>query len=508
VHWDAEPEEGSGVEAEDGGGGSESARPWEEPDALETIPPAPKFQPSWLPPELADVAVDIAERQQVPLDFPAWSLLVSTAAMIGRRARIRLKQHDDWSEPANLWVADIAWSSQGKTPAEKDGQRVLRRRNRLDHQAHLKNVERWEAECAAEQSAAKEDGRKPDLPQRPVPQRCSTTDVTPEKLAELLEDGNQRLLTINPDEIASVFLGFDRYRGGKGAGEREFYLAAYSGRDFHVDRIGRPSQYVREVLVSIIGGIQPDKATAVLRGGPDDGLLARLTCIYPNEREVWELVDRWPRREAHEALYEMADRLVAADWSKLFSVDPYAEENDPPFCRLEAGAQALWNAWYTDLKRTPVREHGLYDSRWGKYEGLAGRLLLIQHCIEVVQERARYSAAVGEQVVARVLALMDEYIKPMDRRVYAQFANPPAAAGGRRIARWLIDEKIAKFTARDVYRHQWSELPKREDAEPAIEWLAAHRWVREVETSGRRLGRPSLQQFEVNPAVHVPGTVQ
>jgi putative DNA primase/helicase len=54
--------------------------------------------------------VDLAERLQVPPDYPAVALTVMLAGALGRRAWIRPQQFDNWVLVPNLWGAIIGRS--------------------------------------------------------------------------------------------------------------------------------------------------------------------------------------------------------------------------------------------------------------------------------------------------------------------------------------------------------------------------------------------------------------
>jgi hypothetical protein len=290
----------------------------------------------------------------------------------------------------------------------------------------------------------------------------------------------------------------DRYRK-QGSGDRPFYIQGYSGGPFNLDRKSRPTQFVPDLLFNIVGGIQPDLAQQVLASGPDDGMTARFACVWPAVPADWQMKDRWPNRSARAALDRLNERLVAADWNRELQHDDFSEL---PFCRLSPEGQLLFDAWYTALMRElrgPDAPEGRLGVRLGKYPGFVVRQMLVFNLVEWAAGRGS-ARQVSTDVVANVLELATGYWRPMDERVYAQFATPFAAQAGRRIARWLLEKRIEQFTARDVYRHEWSECAEPEDAEVGIEWLAAHHWVVE-EDKRARPGRPS-NVFLVNPLVH------
>ena len=68
----------------------------------------------------------------------------------------------------------------------------------------------------------------------------------------------------------------EKYGGTtKGAGaNRAFWLKAYDGGPYVVDRIQRGENFVENLSVSLIGGVQP-KRLAELHGLTSDGLLQR-----------------------------------------------------------------------------------------------------------------------------------------------------------------------------------------------------------------------------------------
>jgi hypothetical protein len=67
------------------------------------------FDPELLPESLRPWVLDLAERLQVPADYPAAALIVMLAGALGRRAFIHPQRHDNWSVIPNLWGA-IIWS--------------------------------------------------------------------------------------------------------------------------------------------------------------------------------------------------------------------------------------------------------------------------------------------------------------------------------------------------------------------------------------------------------------
>jgi putative DNA primase/helicase len=85
-------------------GANEYRLQWLEPEPLPGgVPGVPAFNEHLLPDSLRSWIVDIGDRAQAPLDFPALGAMTALSSAIGRRFGIRPKRHDDWLVVPNLW---------------------------------------------------------------------------------------------------------------------------------------------------------------------------------------------------------------------------------------------------------------------------------------------------------------------------------------------------------------------------------------------------------------------
>ena len=86
-----------------------------------------------------------------------------------------------------------------------------------------------------------------------------------------------RSLRATESSIAGkLYSTLEKYAGGKGgAKDRSFWLQAYGGGTYAVNRISRKSILIDNLSVSIVGGIQPDAIRRVMAGATDDGLIQR-----------------------------------------------------------------------------------------------------------------------------------------------------------------------------------------------------------------------------------------
>src|SRR5436305_14286406 len=107
-------------------------QPWPEPKPLSgALAKVPVFDSELLPKTLRGRVIDLAERFQVPPDYPAAALIGMLAGATGRRALIRPKQHDEWTVFPNLWGGTVGPPGVMKTPLLNAVLAPLRRRQAL-----------------------------------------------------------------------------------------------------------------------------------------------------------------------------------------------------------------------------------------------------------------------------------------------------------------------------------------------------------------------------------------
>jgi hypothetical protein len=309
------------------------------------------------------------------------------------------------------------------------------------------------------------------------------------------------------DEVSGLIRELERYRSR--AGDREFLLQSYTGGPKSVARISRSPVFVPDLLLNIVGGVQPDVAREVFSSGADDGLGERFLAIWPELAPEFVDFDRFPDKAKRDDFDLVAKKLYVADWSRLLITDEYSSV---PYCRVDHEAHALFSAWRTRTVQSTRGAHPQHEHRFGrrvgKYPGLAARLALVLHLFEsAAVEHARDArhllATVEADTIARVTTLMDDYVLPMEQRVYQAYALPPEAENARRIARLIMDKHPETLTAREIRRHGWANMDEPQAVAAALEWLCSRGWLREAEP-WHRVGRPS-DLFVVNPRLFKGG---
>lgn len=491
---------------------------WPNPRPIVTdLPEPPPFKPQvMLPPELADFVLDESDRMVAPPDYVAAALLVAMGATIGARCAIKPKRRDDWIVTPNLWGGVVGSPSTKKTPTINTVLRFFDRleakeADLLDERMSVFEIEQaaYEAHEAAVRAAMKKAAvgkgqmeqamrAMGDLqpPEQPHARRFRSNDSTVPKMGELLSRNPAGMLVFR-DELVGLLSSWDR-EGNEG--DRAFYLESWNGTgSFAIDRIGRGSLFVKNLCLSVFGGIQPDLLQRYLSGiahsMDNDGRIQRFqVLVYPHP-VPWEWRDRLPAKGAREYVRDMFDRLASFD-----PVEDGAKPADDfvklPHFEFTDEALEIFIEWSTDLHRVqiPNEQNPLMQQHLGKFEKLFSAIAL------TLWIGSGNVGAIAHATAVRAAAWCD-YLAGHARRVYA-LVEAARVDGARTIAKRITEGKLPDgFTARDVYKKGWQGVKTPRDAEAALAVLEDHDWIIGHETDDQQ-GRPTTRYY-ANPKLEV-----
>jgi putative DNA primase/helicase len=469
----------------------------------EELPAVPAFDAGLLPGSLRLMVEDVADRMQVPLDFPAIVSVATLAGLCGRRALIQPKEKDDsWLAVPNLWGAIIAGPGMMKSPVIASvtaPARALEAEWHTEHADAMRQYEAAQERAMLDKSAWAETYKSARKKQQPAPtkpefevdepsqRRLIAVDATFESLHQLLAENPAGIFVLR-DELTGWLASLERQ--GRES-ERAFYLECWSGdTSFTIDRIGRGSILVEHCCISLFGGIQPARLRAyladALRDGPsNDGLIQRFQLlVWPDTKRSWTYQDRPPDAAAMNAAEGVYRRIVEMDPDR------------PLRLKFAPDAQALFVAWLTDLE-TRLRADDtspFMQAHLAKYRSLMPTLALLFSIADNSLE------AVGLHH-AQQAADWCEYLAHHARRVYASRISP------ERLAAISLAQKLTKgwkrengkFTIRDVYSNDWSGLGTPDEVRAAVRVLEDAGWVK-AEKPKSETGRPS-EVYAINPMI-------
>ena len=484
---------------------------WQKPEPIQSeLPPVESFSEDFLPDSFRPLVADVADRMQVPIDYPAVAGIVSVAGSVNRRATIQPKANDTkFVVTPNLWGGIVAPPGFMKSPVIQAGTRPLvqiQEAWRGEYQQAMDNYARqgeefelrlgaWREQFkAASKNGKVAPSRPEDKPDEPSLRRLIVNDATFEALHEIMNANPAGVLVIR-DELTGWWSQLDR--AGR-EGERSFFLQAWNGdTGFDIDRIGRGHIHVDACCLSMLGGIQPGRLRSylvdALKDGPgNDGLIQRFqVLVWPDTEAKWRYVDREPDATAEQQTTRIFGKLVEMD-----------AENPARF-RFAPDAQGLFIEWLAALE-AKIRGHELHPaliSHLSKYRSLMPSLALLFHLVDIAAGKAA-TETVSLDSTQRAAAWCD-YLESHARRVYSCIVTPQLRAA-RELAEKINQRKVGAdgfFSCREVYLKGWSGLDSPEAVKQAAEVLQDARWVRDVSTqSGPFGGRPS-NRYEVNPGV-------
>lgn len=497
---------------------------WNDPVSLpDGLPPVMKLEADMIPMGFRSWIMDIAERLQVPADFPAAAAIVAVGSVIGRGCGIYPKQKDSWLVVPNAWGLSIGRPSVLKSPSMAEAFKPIERLESEAMSDHNDRVMEFETDSdilklrkttvsenikkalknkneAGVEQLRKELMELNGKDSEPVRKRFKTNDPTVEKVGELLIKNPRGILLVR-DELSSWAQSLNK-QGREG--DTGFYLECYNGNGgmYTYDRIGRGTLDVPSLCVSVYGGMTPgnlgDYVYRANKGGRgDDGLLQRFSvAVWPDMPKDWSYIDRSPDTEAQNRAWEIFKALSGNIPGAILE-----EGSKIPALRFSPEAQGFFCSWLGILeKRLRSDETHLSDSilsHLGKYRKLMPALALIFHLIDTA-DRVEPGMVSGE--AALMAAAWCDYLESHAMRIYGSTITPEMESARELVKHIERGEIVSGISCRDISRKCWSKLTTTEEVKAGLEVLQEYDWIviEKNQTGGQIGGRPS-EIVRLNP---------
>ena len=453
-----------------------------------------------------------ARRKSCPPDYVAGSIMAVAAALIGNSRLV--KAWGNYHEPVALNVGLVGSPSAMKSPAMdialgplKDFERDLE----TQHNETLRAYERdlFSAEAARDawkedvKTASKEGVPAPDMPERAeIPNKpgcpCITvTDATVPAMAENCSASRKGVL-LNRDELAGWLQNLGVYGGD---GDRSFYIESYGGRSYSIDRKKNGRRIsIERLLISILGGIQPDKLHTALLKGDDDGLAARFLYFWPNPAPFV----RPPDDCSDTGLRRALARLNALDLQ-----DVGDDRREPLLLSLTETALNLFAKWCEEISSRGNDVEGLMAGFLGKARGGVLRIAaILAHLDWAFGDEQSPPSHVSANTVQRAILLYDEYFIAMAQRAFGDAARPADERQAAILAKAIIKRKPEILDddgfvyVRDVQR-LWKPagLDRVNKIVSAFSVLSEMDWSEDVsDRAGANKGRKA-RIYRINPRI-------
>jgi hypothetical protein len=410
-----------------------------------------------------------------------------------------------------MWTAIVGLSGTGKTPGLDVVKRALTqieqdRRSRLGElrRAHESKAEQARAVFKTWKAAVQEAVDK-GVPAPPMPAdadeppefiepRLQVSNSTVEKIAVLLKARPRGMLMI-VDELAGLFLNLARYSSGS---DREFWLEAWNGKYFVVERVSRESIAISHLLVGMCGGFQPDKLNRSFDGDAD-GMYTRMLFAWPQEAAYQKLTDGVEEVEVefYNVLTRLIDLPAEQDGELLISPVPLSSEAREVF---------------EQFRKHVYDERAALDGRdrewWAKTPAHVLRLSGTLAYLDWARRRAMQPALVSEpntidaRFIVGAVRLVLEYFWPHAQAALRQVGLTERHANARRVLRWIGARGLVEVAREEMRREALSRRLDAEETQAVITSLERAGWLKEttIRTGGR-----AKHRWQVNPKLFPEG---
>ena len=381
-------------------------------DEMSGLPPCPVEA---LPAIYRRVVREIAESCGCPVEIPFAALLAVAGAAIGRARGILIKRA--WIEYPNFWVAIIARSGIGKSPAIRQVLKPvfqIERRRFEEYKARLA-----EHDAMIEKIKALPKADRPPMPEAPTYAQVYVDDYTTEALTDALS-GNPKGVLVAPDELASLIFSMDKYAGSKG-GDKARLLSSYDSGPWKVSRVTKARcNFIAKATVSILAGCQPKMLARVF--SEDDkasGFWPRFVPIIAEPEEPPQWTDTEVSADTEACLQNLIETLAGFDF------DSEGKKSRIIGCGTEA--KALFAAWFNSLAAEPWQSlaAGQHEAASAKLRGQCLRACLILHVLQAVARGENEMESVSSATMADAITLAD-WVKAHQRAAWRLISKTQA----------------------------------------------------------------------------------
>jgi len=453
----------------------------------------PEFPLHVLHPKVQALIERTAKGAGVTPAHVAVPLLGIVSSLIGVARRIETTS--SWRQPMTCWTAVVGFSGTGKTPGLNVTKRCVKQVERdsksgddARRRAHETKKESASAARAKWQKAV-EKAIGANLPAPPMPVEATdpgkyispklyVSDGTIERLGELLQARPQGLLFLR-DELSALFMNMTRYSNGQ---DNEFWLEAWNGDSFNVERMGRMT-HVDHLLIGIAGGMQPDKLATSFEGD-HDGMYARILFAWPSEPGCPVLSNDALEIEPDiQNAISRADKLaeLTAEGALVIRSIPLSPEAKEGFAQFLQFAHQGKDAF-----------EGREREWWAKMSAHALRLAGVLTYLPWAIEGAPEPAVIDKDAMASAIALVRDYFWPHARACLRQMGLTKRHVNARRVLRWLMANRKTEASREDVRREALSQRLDADETTDLLTSLCNSGWLREqISPSGPKGGKPA-----------------
>jgi hypothetical protein len=434
-------------------------------------------------------------------EVPISNCLALTSTVLGNKVTIKIK--NGWYEPIHLWGCIVGKPGSKKSASMKpfdDALKLLQQKRKLEYAEQkklysdkVKEIKKdAKNKCIENELIA--ELKKPKLRQLTV------NDCTIEAICRVIDPEKPECACVLIDELTGLFKRLDNYNKG----DRSFYLTAYNGGSYTVNRVKLEEPIdIPKLSLSILGGIQPDK-TGCLFKGDDDGFSSRFLYVWA-ERQGGDAFTDNLSPESIKLLAEIFESLDSP--SLLASPDKSAWSGVPGGIVLSVSedAKELFRSWQSNHDHQMKYMTGRKLSSYSKMEGQLFRIAAnLEFIFWAMKKQGSLPTEISGDAMKEGINLMENLFKPsLDKVLSMSMFKGNSSPLIKAIVEFLhyLLEKGEKIFNWHTYRDDLNlKKVSQEDKKKAMDLLVEANVLKENFVVGAKGGN-TKEDYMVNPKI-------
>jgi len=269
-----------------------------------------KFPIDVFPNDIAEYIHDLNSALNYKQDFIAVSFMFAVATLNGNKFKLRVK--NGWTSATTFWFAVVGESGVMKTHPVNQMVAPLKQLDRLSKQHYDRELKDYN----------KLDDKEKKNADKPGFRQIMISDITLEEVHNV-HKFNARGLGYHKDELVGFINDMNKYRKGS---DEQFWLESFNNSSYVVNRVTKEPMMIDNIMINIIGGIQPGVLHNAIGAANGNGLIERF--LYTtSESNVYPLSNldinidwiNWYNSEMHKA-----DTRLSFSETELLEMTPEA----------------------------------------------------------------------------------------------------------------------------------------------------------------------------------------